>query len=76
MICHTIDMNISKETQAREYIDNFPIQKTKVDDIEIEYKILGNKSGRPIIFIPGFKVTMDMWEPIILKRACCSQTTV
>ena len=36
-------MNISNETQTRKYIDNFPTQKAKVDDIEIEYKILGNK---------------------------------
>jgi pimeloyl-ACP methyl ester carboxylesterase len=61
-------LSMSKVTQTSKYIDNFPTQKAKVDDIEIEYKTLGNKSGKPIIFIPGFRVTMDMWEPIILKE--------
>ncbi len=61
-------LSMSKVTQTSKYIDNFPTQKAKVDDVEIEYKTLGNKSGKPIIFIPGFRVTMDMWEPIILKE--------
>jgi pimeloyl-ACP methyl ester carboxylesterase len=64
----TRDTDISKKTQASEYIDSFPIQKAKVDDIEIEYKILGNRSDKPIIFIPGLRVTMDMWEPTILRE--------
>lgn len=69
-------MNISKETQAREYIDSFPTQKTKVDDIEIEYKILGNKSDKPLIFIPGLRITMDMWEPTILSELAQSNYSV
>ena len=44
----------------------------KVDDIEIEYKIIGPERGKPIIFVPGLKVTMDMWEPIILKALALS----
>ena len=70
------ELSISKGTQTSKYIDNFPTQKAKVDDIEIEYKTLGNKSGKPIIFIPGFKVTMDMWEPIILKELVSSNYSV
>ena len=71
-------MNISKETPAREYIDRFPTQKAKVDDIEIEYKILGKRSAgsKPLIFIPGLKVTMDMWEPTILRELAQSNYNV
>lgn len=53
-------------------INSLPTKKAKVDDIEIEYKALGNGRGRPIIFIPGLKVTMDMWDPIILKELASS----
>jgi len=71
-------MDISKETLAREYIDSFPTQKAKLDDIEIEYKILGKRSGssKPLIFIPGLKVTMDMWEPTILRELAQSNYNV
>ena len=60
------------EGQADEFVNSFPIQKVKVDDIEIEYKIIGPERGKPIIFVPGLKVTMDMWEPIILKALALS----
>lgn len=52
------------------------VQKAIVDDIEIEYKIIGLENGRPIIFVPGLKVTMDMWEPIILKELALSNYSV
>jgi pimeloyl-ACP methyl ester carboxylesterase len=70
-------MNISKESQAREFIDSFPTQKAKVDDIEIEYKILGNTNdSKPLIFLPGLRVTMDMWEPAILRELVQSNHSV
>jgi pimeloyl-ACP methyl ester carboxylesterase len=74
-----MEQNISKEGQAAEaaeYINNFSIQKAKVDDIEIEYKIIGPGRGKPIIFVPGLKVTMNMWEPIILKELALSNYSV
>ena len=60
------------EGQADEFVNSFPIQKVKVDDIEIQYKIIGPERGKPIILVPGLKVTMDMWEPIILKALALS----
>ena len=39
------------EGQADEFVNSFPIQKVKVDDIEIEYKIIGPERGKPIIFV-------------------------
>jgi pimeloyl-ACP methyl ester carboxylesterase len=38
-----------------------------VDDIEIEYKVLGNRNDKPLLIIPGLRVTMEMWEPDILR---------
>jgi pimeloyl-ACP methyl ester carboxylesterase len=34
-----------------------------VGDIDIAYKIFGQ--GDPLLFIPGFSMTMDMWEPML-----------
>jgi len=70
-------MNISRYTQAQEYLDSFPVQKAKVYDIEIECKILGNRSNsKPLIFIPGLRVTMDMWEPAILRELASANHSV
>lgn len=44
---------------------NIETKKVKAGDIEIGYKIFGK--GDPILFIPGFSMTMDMWEPMLNK---------
>ena len=60
------------------YVDRFPTLKIKVDDIEIEYKILANdtNNSKPIVFIPGFRMTMDMWETTVLKQLVSSNHSV
>lgn len=75
---------MSKIAQAREFIDNFPIQKTKVGDMEIEYKVLENQSTSDtnknstasILFVPGLRITMDMWPPTILYELAHSNHRV
>ena len=64
---------MSKIAQAREFIDNFPIQKIMVGDMETEYKVLdnqstsgNNKDSTPLLFVPGLRITMDMWPPTLL----------
>src|SRR5919112_692045 len=65
---------MSKEFRTREYVESFPIQEATVGDMEIEYKILENKSTHdedgkdriPLLFVAGLRITMDMWPPIIL----------
>jgi pimeloyl-ACP methyl ester carboxylesterase len=60
-------LDLSEDKRAREYLDSIPTQKAKVDDIEIEYKLLGTRNDRPpILFVPGLRVTLDMWEPAVL----------
>ncbi|MDF0681013.1 MAG: alpha/beta hydrolase [Candidatus Nitrosocosmicus sp.] len=73
---------MSNESQTREIIDSFPIRKTTVDDIEIEYKILkrknmnGSDDNTPLLFIPGLRITMDMWPPIMLNELTQSISSV
>jgi pimeloyl-ACP methyl ester carboxylesterase len=69
-------MEITKDVQIREYLDSFPVQTAKVDDIDIEYKILGNTNGKPLLIIPGLRVTMDMWEPSVLRDLVQSNRSV
>ncbi len=67
---------MSKETEALEAIENSPIQKATVGDIEVEYKVFENKNTSnneakdtvPLLFVPGLRVTMDMWPPTILHE--------
>ena len=58
------DLNsLQSETSANP--SNIETRKVKVGDIEIGYKMFGK--GDPILFIPGFSMTMDMWEPMLNK---------
>jgi len=51
------DKDLSNESQAREIIDSFPIEKATVDDIEIEYKILKPKTLTAVMRIrPSFSL--------------------
>ena len=38
-------------------------KKIKIGEIDIAYQIFGK--GDPLLFIPGFSMTMDMWEPML-----------
>ena len=43
--------------------NNATSQKVKVGDIDIAYKLFGK--GDPILLIPGFSMTKEMWGPIL-----------
>jgi len=76
------DKDLSNESQAREIIDSFPIKKSTVDDIEIEYKILkskninGSNENTPLLFIAGLRITMDMWPPKMLNKLAQSNSSI
>lgn len=57
-------------------IDNMPAQKVRVGDIDIAYKQLGNGSNTPIVLIAGGGMTMDMWNPTLLKELSSNQTVI
>lgn len=72
---------MSKEIEVREAIENSPIQKVAVGDIEIEYKVFENKSSSdkntiPLLFVAGLRVTMDMWPSTILYELAQSNHKV
>lgn len=56
------------------FLDSTPVRKTIVGDINIGYKILG--SGKPIVLIPGFSMTMDMWDPLIIEKLSTNHTVI
>jgi pimeloyl-ACP methyl ester carboxylesterase len=43
--------------------DNITSQKIRVGDIDMAYKMFGK--GNPILLIPGFSMTKEMWGPIL-----------
>ena len=55
-------------------IQNIPIKKVHVGDIDIAYRIFGK--GDPILLIEGMAMKMDAWEPSILKNLSTSHTVI
>jgi pimeloyl-ACP methyl ester carboxylesterase len=49
-------------------------KKVHVGDIDIAYKIFGK--GEPLLLIPGFSMTMDMWDPVVLDRLSSNHTII
>lgn len=49
--------------KAAEIDSNMSSEKTRVGDIDIAYKMFGK--GDPILLIPGFSMTKEMWGPIL-----------
>ena len=46
--------------------DSEPLQKVQVDDIEVGYKTFGQ--GKPLVMIPAYVATMEVWDPHILIK--------
>jgi len=55
-------------------LDNIGTKKVRVGDIDIAYKIFGK--GKPLLLIPGFSMTMDMWDPNMLNRLSSNHTVI
>jgi pimeloyl-ACP methyl ester carboxylesterase len=60
-IQNSASLSPSQEMVAK--TDNLFPQKIRVGNIDIAYKVLGE--GDPILLIPGFSMTMEMWGPIL-----------
>jgi len=54
--------------------ENIPLKRVHVGDIDIAYKIFGK--GKPLLFIPGFSATMDVWDPIMLSKLSSNHTII
>jgi pimeloyl-ACP methyl ester carboxylesterase len=55
-------------------LESTPVRKTVLGDISVGYKILG--SGKPIILIPGFSMTMDMWDQLMVEKLSANHTVI
>jgi hypothetical protein len=55
-------------------LDDIPIRKVKVGDIDIAYKQLGNSTKKPIVLINGLGTTMNMWSPALIKELSSNRT--
>lgn len=61
-------------TGASTLLDGTPVRSTTIGDINIGYKVLG--SGNPMILIPGFSMTMDMWDPLMIEKLSTNHTVI
>src|ERR687898_104310 len=67
--------NSSTTTVSQSFsLDNIETKKVKVGDIDIAYNIFGK--GKPMLLIPGFSMTMDMWDPNMLNRLSSNHTII
>jgi pimeloyl-ACP methyl ester carboxylesterase len=55
-------------------IQNIPVKKVHVGDIDIAYKVFGK--GDPFILISGTGQVMGAWEPSILKELSRNHTVI
>ena len=65
----------TKTTNASSLFDKIETKKVRVGDIDIAYKIFG-KGEEPLLFIPGFSMTMDGWDPIVLDNLSSNHTII
>src|SRR5918996_4875058 len=56
------------------FLDNIETKKVRVGDIDIAYKIFGK--GKPMLLVPGFSMTMDMWDPNMINRLSSNHTII
>jgi pimeloyl-ACP methyl ester carboxylesterase len=56
------------------YVQDIPIQKICVGDIDIAYKVFGK--GDPILLITGSSSAMDAWNPAILGDLSSNHTVI
>ncbi|HET7285419.1 MAG TPA: alpha/beta hydrolase, partial [Nitrososphaeraceae archaeon] len=55
-------------------LDNIQTKKVRAGDIDIAYKIFGK--GKPLLLIPGFSATMDVWDPVMLYKLSSNHTII
>jgi pimeloyl-ACP methyl ester carboxylesterase len=55
-------------------IQEIPVEKVRVGDIDVAYKTFGN--GDPIILINGLSAAMDIWDPTLLETLASDHTVI
>jgi pimeloyl-ACP methyl ester carboxylesterase len=71
----SVSINSSTSVASQSFsLDKIDTKKVRVGDIDIAYKIFGR--GKPLLLIPGFSMTMDMWDPNVLNRLSSNHTII
>src|SRR5215831_13628202 len=65
---------VNSNTRSSVNIQDIPVKKVHVGDIDVEYKVFGK--GDPILLIQGLGGSMDSWEPSILKELSSNNTVI
>lgn len=55
-------------------LEDIPLEKVQVGDIEIAYKVFGN--GEPLILHNGASDGMDAWDPSLLTKLASNNTVI
>ena len=55
-------------------VQDIPMQKIQVGDIDIAYKVFGQ--GDPILLISGSSSVMDQWDPTLLRDLSSNHTVI
>ena len=66
--------NSSNTTTNLVNTQDIPLEKVRVGDIEMAYKMFGK--GDPILLIQGVGGSMDSWEPSILRDLSSNHTVI
>ena len=66
-----MDLNV---TDSSPNIQNIPVEKVQVGDIEIAHKILGK--GDPILLVSGASADMNAWDPSFIRDLSLNHTVI
>jgi pimeloyl-ACP methyl ester carboxylesterase len=70
----TNQTNTNNESSGPLNIQNVPVKKVHVGDINIAYKTFGK--GEPLLLISGAGMNMDAWEPSILRNLSTNHSVI
>jgi len=71
---NVIEANNIAASSSSSMINGIATKMVKVNDIDVAYKLFGK--GEPLFLIPGFSMTMDMWDPIVLHLLSSNHTII
>ena len=71
---NAIQANSTNNVTGLVNTQDIPLEKVHVGDIEMAYKMFGK--GDPILLIPALGMSMDGWDPTILRELSSNHTVI
>ena len=65
---------VNSNTTSSVNIQDIPVKKVHVGDIDVAYKVFGK--GDPILLIPGGSDGLSRWDPTFLKTLSSNHTVI